>query len=42
VYTNSLATAANKKADRQTAISDAKAFKLSATWQKVDPGHPNI
>jgi NitT/TauT family transport system substrate-binding protein len=42
VFTNSLVTAANKKADTATAVSDAKAFKLSATFQGVDPGHPNI
>jgi NitT/TauT family transport system substrate-binding protein len=42
VYTNNLAVAANKKADRKTAIADAKKFKLNSTWQQVDPGHPNI
>jgi NitT/TauT family transport system substrate-binding protein len=42
VYTNSLAAAANKKADVATARKDAKAFKLNATFQKVDPRHPNI
>ena len=42
VYTNDLATAANKKADKATAIKDAKAFKLNSTWEKVDPRHPNI
>jgi len=42
VVTNDLVTASNKKADRATAIKDAKAFKLNATFQKVDPGHPNI
>jgi NitT/TauT family transport system substrate-binding protein len=42
VYTNSLVVAANKKADVATARKDAKAFKLSSTWEKVDPGHPNI
>jgi len=42
VYSNALAIAANKKADKATAIKDAKAFKLSSTWQQVDPGHPNI
>jgi NitT/TauT family transport system substrate-binding protein len=42
VYTNDLLNAANKKADVATAQKDAKAFKLSSTWQAVDPGHPNI
>jgi NitT/TauT family transport system substrate-binding protein len=42
VYTNSLAAAANKKADVGTARSDAKAFKLNSTFQAVDPRHPNI
>jgi NitT/TauT family transport system substrate-binding protein len=42
VYTNSLAATANKKADKATAQSDAKAFKLNATFQAVDPGNPNI
>jgi NitT/TauT family transport system substrate-binding protein len=42
VYTNNLAAAANKKADKATAIKDAKAFKLNSTFQKVDPGNPNI
>jgi NitT/TauT family transport system substrate-binding protein len=42
VYTNDLLNAANKKADVATARKDAKAFKLSSTWQAVDPGHPNI
>jgi NitT/TauT family transport system substrate-binding protein len=42
VYTNSLAVAANRKADKKTAIADAKKFKLSSTWQKVNPGNPNI
>jgi NitT/TauT family transport system substrate-binding protein len=42
VYTNSLAVTANRKADKKTAIADAKKFKLSATWQKVNPGSPNI
>jgi NitT/TauT family transport system substrate-binding protein len=39
VVTNQLVTVANKKADRRRAIADAKAFKLSPTWQavKVDP-----
>jgi NitT/TauT family transport system substrate-binding protein len=42
VYTNDLLNAGNKKADVATAQKDAKAFKLSSTWQAVDPGHPNI
>jgi NitT/TauT family transport system substrate-binding protein len=42
VYTNNLVVAANKKADKATAIADAKAFKLNSTFQKVDPGNPNI
>lgn len=42
VYTNSLVVAANKKADKATAIADAKAFKLNATFQGVDPGTPHI
>jgi NitT/TauT family transport system substrate-binding protein len=42
VYTNNLAAVGNKKADKATAIKDAKAFKLNSTWQKVDPGNPNI
>jgi NitT/TauT family transport system substrate-binding protein len=42
VITNDLVVAANKKADTATAIADAKAFKLNATFTKVDPGHPNI
>ena len=42
VYTNSLVTAANAKADTATAIKDAKAYKLSSTFQAVNPGHPNI
>jgi len=42
VITNELVTAANKKANVQKAVADAKAFKLNATFQKVDPGHPNI
>src|SRR2546428_1475839 len=37
VYTNALATTANRKANKKTAIADAKKFKLSATWQKVNP-----
>jgi NitT/TauT family transport system substrate-binding protein len=42
VYTNSLLVVANRKADRRTAIADAKKFKLSSTWQKVNPRHPTI
>ena len=42
VYTNDLLNAGNKKADVATAQKDAKAFKLSSTWQAVNPGHPNI
>jgi NitT/TauT family transport system substrate-binding protein len=42
VYTNSLVVSANKKADKATAIKDAKAFKLNATFSKVDPRHPTI
>ena len=42
VYTNNLVAAGNKKADKATAVKDAKAFKLNSTWQKVDPGNPNI
>jgi len=42
VYTNNLVVVANKKADKVAATKDAKAFKLNATFQKVDPGHPNI
>jgi len=42
VYTNDLVKAANSKADKATAIKDAKAFKLSSTFQAVNPGHPNI
>jgi NitT/TauT family transport system substrate-binding protein len=42
VYTNALVTTANKKADKKTAIADAKKFKLSATWQKVNARKPNI
>ena len=42
VYTNDLVKASNAKADKATAIADAKAFKLNATFQAVDPGHPNI
>jgi NitT/TauT family transport system substrate-binding protein len=42
VYTNDLAATANSKADKATAIKDAKAFKLSSTWQAVDPRHPSI
>jgi NitT/TauT family transport system substrate-binding protein len=42
VYTNNLVVAANKKADKATAQKDAKAYKLNSTFQKVDPGNPNI
>jgi NitT/TauT family transport system substrate-binding protein len=42
VYTNALAATANRKADTKTAIADAKKFKLSATWQKVNPRNPKI
>ena len=42
VVTNKLVAAANKKADKKRAIADAKAFKLNATWSKVNPRHPNI
>ncbi|HET6943880.1 MAG TPA: ABC transporter substrate-binding protein [Gaiellaceae bacterium] len=42
VYTNALAVVANRKADKKTAMADAKKFKLSATWQKVNPRNPNI
>src|SRR4029077_14981236 len=42
VYTNALVTVANSKADKATAVKDAGAFKLSATFQAVNPGHPNI
>ncbi len=42
VYTNDLVIAANKKADVATATADAKAFKLNATFQAVNPGHPTI
>jgi NitT/TauT family transport system substrate-binding protein len=42
VITNSLAAAANKKADKKTAMKDAKAFKLNATFNAVDPGSPHI
>jgi NitT/TauT family transport system substrate-binding protein len=42
VYTNDLLNAANKKADVATARRDAKAFKLSSTWQAVNPGTPHI
>jgi NitT/TauT family transport system substrate-binding protein len=37
VITNDLGVAANKKADKARAMKDAKAFKLSATWQAVNP-----
>ncbi len=42
VYTNSLLTVANAKADKATAIKDANAFKLSSTFSAVNAGHPNI
>jgi NitT/TauT family transport system substrate-binding protein len=42
VVKNSLAAKANVKADKQTAINDAKAFKLNSTWQKVNPRSPHI
>jgi NitT/TauT family transport system substrate-binding protein len=42
VLTNSLVVKANAKADKKTAIKDAKAFKLSSTWQQVDPRTPQI
>jgi NitT/TauT family transport system substrate-binding protein len=42
VYTNSLLAVANRKADKATAIRDAKAFKLNATFQAVKPGTPHI
>jgi NitT/TauT family transport system substrate-binding protein len=42
VITNSLAVKANKLAAKQTAIKDAKAFKLNSTWQQVDPRQPHI
>ena len=42
VYTNSLLTAANAKADKATAVKDANAFKLSSTFSAVNAGHPNI
>jgi NitT/TauT family transport system substrate-binding protein len=42
VYTNALLKTANEKADKATAMADAKAFKLNATFQAVDPRHPNI
>jgi len=42
VYTNDLAKVANAKADKGKAIADAKAFKLNAAFQAVDPRHPNI
>jgi NitT/TauT family transport system substrate-binding protein len=37
VATNSIGVAANKKADVARARKDAKAFKLDATWQAVNP-----
>ena len=42
VYTNSLVTAANAKADKGKAIADAKAFKLNSAFSAVNAGHPNI
>jgi NitT/TauT family transport system substrate-binding protein len=42
VITNSLAAKANAKADKQTAIKDAKAFKLNSTFAAVNPGTPHI
>ncbi len=42
VITNDLVVAANKKADKARAIADAKAFKLNATWRKVNPRKPVI
>jgi hypothetical protein len=42
VYTNALLTVANSKADKATAVKDAKAFKLSSTFTAVTAGHPNI
>ena len=42
VITNALAVKANAKADKKTAIKDAKAFKLSSTFQQVDPRQPHI
>jgi NitT/TauT family transport system substrate-binding protein len=42
VITNSLVAKANVKADKKTATKDAKAFKLSSTWQQVDPRQPHI
>jgi NitT/TauT family transport system substrate-binding protein len=37
VVTNDIGLAANKKADVMRARADAKAFKLNATWQAVNP-----
>ncbi len=42
VYTNSLLAVANRKADKATAIRDAKAYKLNATSTAVDPRSPHI
>jgi NitT/TauT family transport system substrate-binding protein len=42
VYTNALVATSNAKADKATAIADAKAFKLNSAFQAVDPRHPNI
>jgi NitT/TauT family transport system substrate-binding protein len=42
VYTNALLTTANAKADKATAVKDANAFKLNATFTAVTAGHPNI
>ena len=42
VYTNALLTVANSKADKATAVKDAGAFKLNATFTAVNAGHPNI
>jgi NitT/TauT family transport system substrate-binding protein len=42
VITNKLAVAANRKADKAKARADAKAFKLNATFRKVNPRHPSI
>jgi len=42
VYTNALVKSSNVKADKATAIKDAKAFKLNATFAAVNPRHPKI
>jgi hypothetical protein len=42
VITNSLVVKANLKAAKKKAASDAKAYKLSSTWQQVDPRQPHI